>query len=251
MSMEEERNHPQSEETDGERTARENRQTRKNAVVFLAAFALFFAVSVVFLGLNISNMRGFETNGVRLTATVTGIRSESYVHQGNHRTSVRYYRIFSYEYNGATFEARDGEGWKAYKEEQLGKQLEIYVDPQNPTRAQAVSTVDLYSVISVVLFGITLPMFAAGAAMLLQATGKNTFRNRASFVWLPVFLVCAGAVLLLWAGLPHDGFGAVFTRVRGAIGYTVLAGIALVAAAIDRFARRKGRNNDAAFGERE
>ncbi len=88
--------------------------------------------------------------------------------------------------------------------------------------------------------------FALGAILYvvdmatLLAVKKSSFKKRALAIWLPLFGLCAACVLLFWVGLPLEGFAAVFGRVRGAIGFTVLAGIALVLGTLDGLLSRRG-----------
>ncbi len=92
---------------------------------------------------------------------------------------------------------------------------------------------------AVFAFALGAILYVVGMATLL-AVKKSSFKKRALAIWLPLFGLCAACVLLFWVGLPLEGFAAVFGRVRGAIGFTVLAGIALVLGTLDGLLSRRG-----------
>jgi len=56
--------------------------------------------------------------------------------------------------------------------------------------------------------------YALGVRLLLREKG-GSFVKRLLRIWVPLFAWCAASVLLFWAGIPKDGFGAVFSRVEG------------------------------------
>lgn len=122
--------------------------------------------------------------------------------------------------------------YQAKPKDMIGTKTEIYVNPKNPEQAKRVMTAQSPSFVSAIAFPFSAVVYTLGAFLLLQEKGMS-FVKRLLIIWLPIFLWCLAGTLTFWIGLPKDGFFTVFSRVDGAIGYAVVAGVALLAALID------------------
>ena len=119
-------------------------------------------------------------------------------------------------------------------EEAYGKQMPVYVNPQNPARAVTVWSSDGFSIIGAVTFAFSSVLFFAVARFL---RGPKTFGRRVLCAYLPIAVMGAVFTLLFLVGLPLGG--ALFSRVRGAAGYVVVSGLALLFAVADGLISRK------------
>lgn len=216
----------------------ENKNKSSSPKIVLLCAIFIFIVSVIFTGMNISFMRKCELNYYKTTAIVTKLTTEHV--QGY----TRYRLIYTYKTeNGAEHEVADRNSFdnKALDTDKIyvGETVEIYVDTSN-NEAIPVSDADIFSVISVIVFSLAAIIYAVGSAILLHENGYG-LKYRLLITWLPLAAVCIVSVFTFWAGLPNGTFVEVFKSVRGAIGYTVIAGLACVAAAIDTLICKKKR----------
>ena len=204
----------------------------KDAWWLMGVACILFAASLGFAVWTIARMHNFETNYI----TQTGIVSDYKVHNGTATNSTysktTYTLVISYTFDGREYQLSDSVAYRVRPTDMIGTTTEIYVNPQNPEQAKKVTTADDPSFVSALIFPFGLVFYTIGALLLLQEK-KTSFLNRLLMIWLPAFLWCAISVLLFWIGLPNDGFGAVFTRVEGSIGYAIVAGVALLAVLID------------------
>lgn len=208
----------------------------KDAWWLVGVACIVIAVSLGLSVWTIARMHDFETNYLTVTGTVSGYK----VQHGSltSSSSKRYTLVISYTFDGRTYEFSDTVAYRARPTDLIGTATEIYVHPQHPARAKKVSTADDPSFVSAIAFPFGAVLYALGVQLLLQEKG-GSFVKRLLRIWLPIFAWCAASVLLFWVGLPNDGFGAVFSRVEGSIGYAVVAGVALLAAFLDGIISRK------------
>ena len=205
---------------------------------WLIGFAcIVIAVSFGFTVWTAARMHNFETNYITMSGTITdyNIHHHSSTSTGS-RTS--YTLVISYTYNGADYTFNDTGGYHYRPTDMIGTKTEIYVNPEKPEKARRVSTASTPSYVSAMVFAFGAVIYVLGTILLLQEKG-NSFVKRLLCIWLPIFLWCIANVLLFWIGLPHDGFGAIFSRVKGAIGYAVVCGIPLLAVLIDAIITKK------------
>ncbi|MDE7163623.1 MAG: DUF3592 domain-containing protein [Clostridia bacterium] len=207
--------------------ARKNR--RRNAVFFLVAALLFFCVAAVLFGVHVERMSNYELNYVQTVGTITDYKVH---HNAGSNNKNRYTLVISYTFKGKDYYFNDTAAYSARPNDLIGKNTAIYVNPNNPERAKKATTADDLSVAAVFVFAFSLPTYVIGMGLVSEEKGFGYFR-RILCMWLPVFAVCVLHVLLCWAGFPNSSFGTAYLRTDGAIGYTVLAGLALVGAAID------------------
>lgn len=212
-----------------QKKAEKAKNERKTAIVLLLVGCGFFAVFLVFFGLNVAKMRNYETNYIRTYGVVTGFQRH---HNADPREFDHYTPIFSYIYEGKEYTATDWAAYPAREEKMIGKSIEIYVDPLNPERAARTETADGFSVMAAVPFACSLIAFSVGGVCLVGVKGGG-FRERFVFVWLSEILLCGAFILLFALGLPNDGIAAVYSRVEGAIWLSVFAGIIFAVAVID------------------
>ena len=195
----------------------------------LLAFALVLsAVSFSFTVWSIARMHDFETNYMRVEGTIVDYE----IHNGDGTASSTYTLVIRFTYEGKEYRFSDHTGYRARPTDKIGTATEVYVNPKAPERAVRVGTSDGLSVVGVIAFAFAVVPYALGVALYLQ-TGNSTFRKRLLSIWLPPFLLGAGVFFLFWAGLPHDGLNAVFSRFDGAIGYVVVSALLLSACFID------------------
>lgn len=197
-------------------------------VFFTAAF-LIFTVSAVFAGLNIDRMRTFETEWDCVEGIVTDYKTIP-----GKRAGIRL--IVSYTYRGENFRFVEAKSFGGKINDAIGTKSNIYVNPENPEEAETVRSADRYSVVAAVTFALAAFLFVV--SYISTGTGK-TYVNRVLCAYLPVFLSGIVFVLLSWIGLPGGGFGEIFTRIRGAAGFTVVAGLVLAAGIADGVLSRK------------
>ncbi len=214
------------------RAAEEKRQEMRSktvaAIVFYTAALALFVLSVVFFGLNVARMRDYELHYERTQATVID-------HDTRGGFGKAYFvLVLSYSYDGYDYLLRDTRPFRGVLEEAYGKQMPVYVDPQNPARAATVWSADEFSVVGAVLFAFSSVLFLAIARFL---RGPKTFARRALCAYLPIAVMGAAFTLLFLVGLPLGG--ALFSRVRGAAGYIVVSGLALLLAVADGLISRK------------
>ncbi|MDE6075444.1 MAG: DUF3592 domain-containing protein [Clostridia bacterium] len=207
--------------------ARKNR--RRNAVFFLAAALLFFCVSAALFGVHVARMRNYELNYVQMLGTITDY--EVHHNAGSNNTN-RYTLVISYTFKGEDYSFNDTAAYDARPDEMIGKNTTIYVNPNNPERAKKATTADDICIPAVFVFAFSLPTYIIGMGLVSEEK-KFGFLKRILCMWLPVFATCVLHILLCWVGFPNSSFWTAYLRTDGAIGYTVLAGLALVGAAID------------------
>lgn len=213
----------------------------REALICLTLSIALIIGAIVFTALNIATMRDYELNYIKVTATVTKLETEHVnTTDSNHSTSYRL--CYTYTFDGTEHEAKDSSVYYMYSlyhlDKMRGKQVEVYVNPKNFGEVTRVDSTDSYSLISLTLFFFGFVLYATGACMFIHKK-SNTFIKRQLFVWLPIFIFCFATVFLFWLGLPTCGFGTVYKRIGGAIGYTVFAAVAAIAAGIDWLVQRK------------
>ena len=201
-------------------------ERRSATVIFCITLALFLAF-VGFFSWHTVRMRDYESNFVRVTGTITGYTA----HHSSGR-GMYYYLKISYSCEGKSYEFSDREGYRYVPSGTIGKNTEIYVNPQAPERAEKVSSADFVSIICACFYAFFAVTYAVGANLFLSAKG-STFSKRFFIVWGAEILLGLAVLLLFWTGLPHSGFGAVFTRIRGAACVLAVTGVASVACLLD------------------
>jgi len=221
-----------------ERAFKKRSKRIKDAWWLIGVACIMLAVSLGFTVWTAVRMHNFETNYL----TVNGTVSDYEIHHGKVATgnysSTTYTLVISYTFNGQTYKFSDTVAYRAKPTDMIGTTTEIYVSPENPERAKKLTTADDPSIISAIIYPFGAVFYTFGILLLLQEKG-NSFVKRLLRIWLPIFFGCAASVMLFWIGLPNDGFGAVFSRVEGAIGYAVVAGVALLAVLIDGIISKK------------
>ena len=208
-------------------TARKNR--RKNIVFFLAAALLIFCTAAVLTGVHVARMRNYELNYTKTVGTVTDYK---YHHSAGAGSSRHYALVISYTFDGKTYCFNDSVAFPARPDDIIGTNTEIYVNPKNPEQVKKATTADDLSIAAVLVFAFSLPPYVIGMGLMSEEKGFG-FVKRILCMWLPVFAACVLSILLCWTGFPNSSFGTAYLRTDGAIGYTVLAGLAVVGAAID------------------
>ena len=203
---------------------------RKPAIILISISLGMLILSFAFTGSQISVKRKYELECERITATIIGVNTE---HVQGH---TRYYFCYSFEVNGSTHKAQDDSGisfWQAQKyDKYFGKQVEIYYNPHNPNEVVSVDSSDAFSLIAVIIFSFTVILYTVGAMLLLHESDYAALK-RFLVIWLPILIISVVSVLLFSLALPKSGFSDVFKEVSGSIGYTVIAGASVLAAAID------------------
>ncbi|MDE7108269.1 MAG: DUF3592 domain-containing protein [Clostridiales bacterium] len=209
----------------------------KEAWWFIGVACIMFAVTLGLTVWTVARMYNYETNYVTVNGTVS---SYNVNHGSTSSNSSRntYNLVITYVFNDHEYKLSDSVAYHKRPTDMIGTTTEIYVDPQNPEKAKKVTTADDPSIVSAIIFPFTAIIFTLGMLLLLQEKGGSLIK-RILLIWLPVFSLCVASVLLFWIGLPNDGFSAVFARVEGAIGYTVVGGVALLAALIDMIISNK------------
>lgn len=213
-----------------EKAAAAKRRRKKEAWGVLLIAGVLIALALGFSVWTIARMRNYETNYFTVKGTITDYKTHH--SPSSTHSSWHYSLVISYRFEGREYRFTDTAGYPAPPDELIGNTTEVYVNPQNPEQAKRVSTASSPSFVSAIAFPFGAVFYALGTALLLQERGSS-FLKRALCIWLPLLVYSAASVLLYWVGLPHDGFGAVFSRVDGAIGYSVSAGLAVLAAAAD------------------
>ncbi|MDE6302226.1 MAG: DUF3592 domain-containing protein [Clostridia bacterium] len=209
----------------------------KDAWWLIGVAGIMLVVSLGFTVWTIAQMHNFETNYL----TVIGTVSDYEVQHGtltNRHGRTTYTLVISYTVDGQTYKFSDIVAYRERPTDMIGTMTEVYVNPQNPELAKKLATADDPSIASAIIFPFGAIVYALGVLLLLQEK-RSTFVKRLLRIWLPIFLWCAISVLLFWIGLPNDGFGAVFSRVEGTIGYAVVAGITLLTLLIDAIISKK------------
>ena len=209
----------------------------KDAWWLIGVAGVLFAIALGFTVWTVARMHNFETNYITVSGTVSDYKV-NHSASTHWRSGTTYTLVISYAYDGRGYKLSDTVAYRKRPTDMIGTTTEIYVNPQNPEQAKKVTTADDPSFVSAMVFPLCAIFYTIGALLLLQEKG-NSFVKRLLVIWLPVFLWCAATVLLYWIGLPNDPFGAVFPRVEGAIGYTVVAGIALFAFLTDTIITHK------------
>lgn len=213
---------------------------RKSAFVFLSiALALFLGFIGFFIG-NTLTMRSYELDFVRIEGTVTGYETHHSSTSG-HGSRTYYYLRISYEYDGEEYTFTDRTGHRYLESDVIGSSTEIYVDPQEPSRAEKVSSSDFISILCACFFAFFCVTYAVGMNLFLSTKGSS-FKKRFAFVWGVDMLLGIAFLLLFRLGLPSSGFGEVFTRIEGAVGVTVVTGLVVLAASLDGLITRKLRS---------
>lgn len=203
---------------------------KEPAIILISISLALLILSFVFTILQINVKRKYELECERVTAIITGVNTERV--QGH----TRYYFCYSFEVDGNTHNVQDSSGisfWQARNfKSYLGKQVEIYYNLKNPDKVVSVDSSDTFSLVSVTLFSFTVILYTVGAMLLLHKSTKAALK-RFLFVWLPVFIIGVASALLFSLALPKGNFADVFKEICGSIGYTVIAGASILAAATD------------------
>lgn len=220
-----------------EKQAAAKKKRIRDAWWLVLVAGVLFALTLGFNVWTIARMYRFETEYVTIKGTITDYQ---YHHHADHRS---YTLIISYTFDGKSYEFNDTAGFRARPDDLIGNATGIYVNPQNPEQVKKVTTAASTSIVGAVAFPFGAAFYALGAALLLQEKG-SCYKKRVLCIWLPVFVCCVVAVLLFWIGLPHSGLNEVFTRIEGAVGFTVSGGLALLAAGLDgAISRRMARSH--------
>ena len=210
----------------------EYNEQRKPAIVFLSiAFALFLAF-IGFFAWNTVRMRNYELNNVKITGKIIDVETHHSTAGTNHGSRTYYYLVISYEYDGQEYKFTDRVGHDYIERGTVGSSTQIYVNPQNPAQAEKVTSSGFVSIICACFFAFFFVTYSAGMNIFLSIKG-STFKKRLLFVWGIVILLGITFLLLFWLGLPNGDFGEVFARIEGAIGVTVISGLALLVALLD------------------
>ncbi len=203
----------------------------KEAWWLIGVACIMVAVTLGFTVWTVARMYDYETNYVTVNGTVSSY-NVNHGSIGSSSSRNTYSLVITYVFNDHEYKFSDTTSYHKRPTDMIGTTTEIYVDPKNPQNAKKVSTADDPSIVSAIIFPFAAIIFTLGMLLLLQEKGGSLVK-RLLLIWLPSFLLCVTNVLLFWIGLPHDGFGAVFARVEGAIGYTVVGGVAVLATLID------------------
>lgn len=210
----------------------------KDAWWLIGVACIMFAVSLGFTVWTVARMYNFEKNYLTVIGTVSDYEVQHGTLTNKRYSRTEYTLVISYTVDERTYEFSDVVAYRERPTELIGTSAEIYVNPQNPEQAKKVSTADDPSIVSAIIFPFAAVVYALGACLMMQEKGSS-FIKRLLRIWLPVILWCITSVLIFWIGLPNGEFGAVFSRVEGAIGYAVVAGIALIAVLIDGIISKK------------
>ena len=185
----------------------------KPSLIFLTIALALFIAFVGFFAWNTANMRSYELDYVKTDGTIVGVE----VHSSSGRSGSYY--VVAYSYGGQEYKFTDRSG-KALSSK-IGTTTEIYVNPENPEMAEKVSSADYVSIICACFFAFFCATYSAGMNLLVSIKG-STLQRRFIFVWGIEILLGFVVVLSFGAGLPLSGFGEVFRRIRGAVGFTVV-----------------------------
>ncbi|MBD5131067.1 MAG: DUF3592 domain-containing protein [Clostridiales bacterium] len=201
--------------------------------IFLAISLALFLGFIGFFVWHTVRMRSYELNYLRMQGTIVDIKVEHSSGGSGWSAKTSYYYIISYEVDGEEYTFTDRSGHEYYSAySNVGKTTEIYINPQDPTDVEKVSSAPFVSIICACFYAFFSVTFAAGMNILVGNYG-TTFLKRLLFVWGAEILLGIIVLLLFWIGLPNSGFGEVFTRINGAIGVTVISGLVLLIALID------------------
>lgn len=217
---------------------------RHPGIIFLCISAVFFLAVIGFFVWHTVRMLNFERNYEIVQGTIVDIVEETSVSSDGIVDS--YYYVIAYTYDGKDYKFTDTDGHKSYSVHgKIGKPIEIFVDPNNPSHTESVAASDNISIISACFFAFFCVTYAAG--MFIECADRPrrvrlTFKQRVLRVWGTEVLLCVVFLLLFWIGLPNSGFGTVFTRIDGAVGVTVICGLILLATSIDGIVTYKLRS---------
>jgi len=210
----------------------ETKEQKQPIIVFLSIALVLFLGFIGFFAWHTARMRDYELNYIQINGTVVDIEARSTMSAGNHRPRSAYYLVIAYEFDGNKFEFTDREGYEYRHDEWIGESTKVYVNPQNPIQAERVRSAGFVSIICACFFAFFCVTYAAGMNILLSIKGSS-FKKRFLFIWGTEILIGIAFLLLFWLGLPNSGFGQVFTRIKGAIGITVVCGLVLLVTLID------------------
>ena len=202
----------------------------KPSVIFLTIALALFLAFVGFFGWHTANMRRYEFDYVKTEGTIVGVE----IHSSSGRSGAYY--VIAYEYGGQEYKFTDRSGNASGRK--TGTTTEIYVNPENPAQAEKVSSADYVSIICACFYAFFCATYSAGMNIFISIKGSS-FKRRFLFVWGAEILLGIAVVLSFWAGLPFSGFGAVFLRIRGAIGVTVVTGLVALVSLLDLIITRK------------
>ena len=206
----------------------------KPSVIFLTIALALFLAFVGFFGWHTANMRSYELDYVKTEGTIVGaeIRGSS--------GRKGYYYVIAYSYAGQEYKFTDRGGNGYVTSSAIGTVTEIYVNPENPAQAEKVSSADYVSIICACFYAFFCATYSAGMNIFISIKGSS-LKKRFLFVWGVEILLGIAVVLSFWTGLPFSGFGAVFLRIRGAIGVTVVTGLVALVSLLDLIITRKLR----------
>ena len=207
---------------------------RHPGIIFLSISVAFFLACIGFFVWHTVRLRNYEMQHVKIYGTIVDVVEE---HSVSSQTGIvdSYYYVVAYTYEGKEYKFADGDGHKyssVYGD--IGKSIEIYVNTKNPSKAETIAASDNISIICACFFAFFCVTYAVG--MFIESENKRfklTFTKRFLRVWGVEVALCVVFLLLFWIGLPNSGFGAVFTRVDGAVGITVICGLILLCTTID------------------
>ncbi len=210
----------------------------RDAWWLIGVACIMLALSLGFTVWTAVRMHNFETNYLTINGTVSDYEVRRGTATNGNYSRTTYTLVISYTVNGQSYKFYDTVAYRVQPTDMIGTTTEIYVSPEYPEQAKKLTTADDPSIVSAIIYPFGAVFYMFGVLLLLQEKGSS-FVKRLLRIWLPIFFGCAASVILFWIGLPNDGFGAVFSRVEGAIGYAVVAGIALIALLIDGIISKK------------
>lgn len=206
-------------------------EQKKPAIVFLSIAAALFLAFIGFFIWHTVRMRSYELTNVKIYGTVVDVEKHR-TSSSSHGSRTYYYMVISYTYEDQEYTFTDRTGYRYDMSYNVGKSMEIYVDPKNPSSAEAVTSSGFVSIICACFFAFFCVTYAAGMNILLSIKGSS-FTKRLLFVWGIDILLGITFMLLFWLGLPYSGFGEVFDRIEGAVGLIVVSCLVALVTVLD------------------
>lgn len=205
-------------------------------IVFLSLAIVMLLAFIGFFSWHTARMRSYELEHVIIKGTVVDVEKERHTDgssgAGHGSSHTYYYFVIEYTYENQEYRFTDRVGHKSDVSDQIGKWTKIYVDPNDPSSAEMVTSAGFVSIICACFFAFFCVMYSAGMNFFLSLKGTS-FKKRLAFVWGIEVLLGTMFLLLFWLGLPKSGFDEVFTRIEGAVGVTVITGFVLFATILD------------------
>lgn len=145
-------------------------EERQPAIVFLSISLALFIAFVGFFAWHTAIMRDYELNYIKTNGTIVGVE-EHHSSSTHHGARTYYYFVISYSYDGQDYKFTDRTGHRYYTDDQIGASTVIYVNPQNPARAEKVTSSGFVSIICACFFAFFCVTYAAGMNILLSIKG--------------------------------------------------------------------------------